>query len=343
MKHSQPRQNASINVIKFILSQSIVLLHCAMLFGFPRFQGGWIYVEWFYIFAGYTLAGTILGLSHDAPVLKTGLRILWKRIRSVFPCYVISVALGLLVKYAVGAIEVQSLGDIGKILAEILMLQMFRIPTAYITGTSWFLSAMWIALIVLIPIMMVARRKFTRYIAPVMTLAIYFFIQKRTGYLWEPDAWMGFAYKGTLRALAGISLGAFAYEIGTGIKDKLSHPVFDSICIWVVYGLILVLTTLFDDAGWFYFLPFIFTILIAVQMNKKDGLDFPDSSATRLLGKLSMVIYMNHYCLIDTIEKTFPSMQLDRKILIAFISITIAVSIVMFIETTLRKCHVTPN
>ena len=255
----------------------------------------------------------------------------------MFPCYVISVILGLLVKYAAGTIEVRSLSDIVKIFAEVLMLQMFRIPTAYITGTSWFLSAMWIALIILIPIMMVARRKFTRYIAPLLALTTYFYIQKKTGYLWEPDAWMGFAYKGTLRALAGISLGAFAYEIGTGIKDKLSHPVFDSICIWVVYGLILVLTTLFDDAGWFYFLPFIFTILIAVQMNKKDGPDFPDGSVTRLLGKLSMVIYMNHYYLIDAIEKTFPSMSLDRKILIAFILITVAVSAVMFIESILRK------
>lgn len=338
MKHSQPRQNASINVIKFILSQSIVLLHCAMLFGFPRFQGGWIFVEWFYVFAGYTLAGTILGLSPDAPVLKTSLRILWKRIRSVFPCYVISVALGLLVKYAVGAIEVQSLGDIGKILAEVLMLQMFRVPTAYITGTSWFLSAMWIALIVLIPIMMLARRKFTRYIAPLLALTTYFYIQKKTGYLWEPDAWMGFAYKGTLRALAGISLGAFAYEIGTGIKYKLNHPFFESICIWSAYGMIMILTVHFDDAKWFYVLPFIFTILISVQMNKKEGLDFPDGTMTRFLGRLSMVIYMNHYYLIDAIEKISPSMRLDRKILTAFILIAVAVSAVMFIDTTLRKC-----
>ena len=337
------KQNGSANFIKFILSLSIVLLHCAMLFGFPKFQGGWILVEWFYVFAGNTLARAVLSLSPDVPVLKTSLKLLLKRIRSVFLCYVISVFLGLLVKYAAGTIEVRSLGDVGKILAEILMLQMFRIPTAYITGTSWFLSAMWIALIILIPVMVVMRRGFTRYIAPLLALTVYFFIQRRTGYLWQPDAWMGFAYKGTLRALAGISLGAFAYEIGTGIKDNLNHPVFESVGIWTVYAFILILTVFYDDAGWFYVLPFVFTILIAVQMNKKDGLDFPDSSATRLLGKLSMVIYMNHYYLIDTIEKTFPSMQLDRKILIAFISITIAVSIVMFIETTLRKCHVTPN
>ena len=255
----------------------------------------------------------------------------------MFPCYVISVILGLLVKYAAGTIEVRSLSDIVKIFAEVLMLQMFRIPTAYITGTSWFLSAMWISLIVLIPVMIVTRKKFTRYIAPLLALAIYFFIQKRTGYLWEPDAWVGFAYKGTLRALAGISLGAFAYEIGTGIKDKLNHPALESACVWAVYGLILVLTTLFDDARWYYALPFIFTVLIAVQMNKKDGPDFPDGSVTRLLGKLSMVIYMNHYYLIDAIEKTSPSMSLDRKILIAFLLIAVAVSVVLFIDTTLRK------
>ena len=294
-------------------------------------------MEWFYIFAGYTLTGTILCLSTDAPVLKTSLKILWKRIRSVFPCYVISVILGLLVKSATGTIEIGSLGDVGKILAEILMLQMFRIPTAYITGTSWFLSAMWIALIVLIPIMIVAMRKFTRYIAPLLALAIYFFIQKRTGYLWEPDAWMGFAYKGTLRALAGISLGAFAYEIGTCLKGKLYHPVFESACVWVVYGLIPVLTILFDDARWFYVLPWIFTILIAVQMNKKEGLDFDDGPTTRLLGKLSMVIYMNHYYIIDAIEKIFPSMSLDKKILIAFVLIAVSVSAVIFINNALQK------
>lgn len=333
------KQNGSISVIKFILSLSIVLLHCAMLFGFPKFQGGWIFVEWFYIFAGYTLARTILCLSLDVLVLKTSFTILWKRIRSVFPCYVISVILGLLVKYAAGTIEVHSFQDAGTILAEVLMLQMFRIPTAYITGTSWFLSAMWIALIVLIPIMIVARRKFTRYIAPILAFAIYIFIQKRTGYLWEPDAWMGFAYKGTLRALAGISLGAFAYEIGTGIKYKLNHPFFESICIWSVYGMILIMTVHFDDAKWFYVLPFIFTILISVQMNKKEGLDFTDGSVTRFLGKLSMVIYMNHYYIIDAIENTFPFMSLDGKILITFLLIVVAVSAVICIDNALRKCR----
>ena len=58
--------NSSINVWKFIFSVLIVILHINVVFNTGKLQGMYIFADWFYVFAGYTLAKRIEKIDKNA-------------------------------------------------------------------------------------------------------------------------------------------------------------------------------------------------------------------------------------------------------------------------------------
>lgn len=308
------RQNGTINFLKMASAVFIFLLHCAMYLGFPYFQGGWILVEWFYIFAGYQVTAGVFSKRETTEPWECTLKILWKRISSIYPCYLLSCFLGLLVRAWAGEITAGPLWEKLPYLSEIFMLQMTGIRTYVITDTSWFLSAMWIALLLIVPCIHQFGKNFTRLFAFVIPVLIYGYLDAKCGYLWGPEKWLGWCMKGTLRAVSGLCLGCVSYELASVLRERLQKPVLESALTYAAYLLIFLFMIRFDDSVLYYFIPFVFVILIAVTMAKKPGLDFPDNGLTRFLNRISMILYLNHGYWIRSVERVHPEWSLRHRL-----------------------------
>ena len=343
------RQNGTINLIKFLMAVGILLMHAGMEFGFDRFQGTWIFVEWFYIFAGYCVTKEVMKIvlagerSNDPEdVVDTGeltFGILKKRICAIYPYFFVACLLGLMIQLASGSVRYGSVSDTAGIAGDLLMLQMtgLNLTGRSIMGTTWFLSAMWIAMAILIPCIAKMKKYFVLVLSLLLPALIYGYLDVTTGYLWSPAIWVGFAVKGTLRAIAGISLGAFSYGLGERLKESLVRPKAESLLLYAGYALVFVFTWRYGDSEWFWMIPYLFMVLVAVGMAKKPGWDVPDTKATRFLGKISMLLFINHVYNIYAIQKAFPQWSLPRKMFITLLAACVCMAVSYFGGEALKK------
>ena len=351
------RQNGTINLIKFLMAVGILLMHAGMEFGFDRFQGTWIFVEWFYIFAGYCVTKEVVkkswpaaasaamtGTTDGAPAepADTGeltFGILKKRICAIFPYFFVASLLGLVIQMAAGSLKFGSVNDTAWIAEDLLMLQMtgLNLTGRSIMGTTWFLSAMWIALALIIPCIAKMKKYFILVLSLLLPALIYGYLDVTTGYLWSPAIWVGFAVKGTLRAIAGISLGAFSYGLGERLRPALTRPKTESLLLYAGYALVFVFTWRYGDSEWFWMIPYLFMVLVAVGMAKKPGWDVPDTRFTRLLGKISMLLFINHAYLTFAIQTAFPQWSRSRKLLLLAAGLCVCMPVCYFGGELLKK------
>ena len=101
--------NGAINILKLIFAFTIVMVHCGTFFGYENFgwfQGAFIYVEWFYIFAGYTLARKVMRMERKLPLCETTAGLLKQRILALLPYYWLSCCIALVLKMSTGLIEI---------------------------------------------------------------------------------------------------------------------------------------------------------------------------------------------------------------------------------------------
>ena len=339
------------------MAAGIVLLHIGTEFGWDRFQGTWIFVEWFYIFAGYCVtkevvkkawpaaaSAAMIGTTDGAPAepADTGeltFGILKKRICAIFPYFFVASLLGLVIQMAAGSLKFGSVNDTAWVAEDLLMLQMtgLNLTCRSIMGTTWFLSAMWIALALIIPCIAKMKKYFVMVLSLLLPALIYGYLDVTTGYLWSPAIWVGFAVKGTLRAIAGISLGAFSYGLGERLKESLVRPKAESLLLYAGYALVFVFTWRYGDSEWFWMIPYLFMVLVAVGMAKKPGWDVPDTRFTRFLGKVSMLLFINHAYLTFAIQTAFPQWSRSRKLLLLAAGLCVCMTVCYFGGELLKK------
>ena len=295
-------RNSSIDIVKFVIALHIVLLHSAMVFQYDLFQNGYIFVEWFYIFSGFMVARRIANSDNKLDTFLTSCSIIRDRIVNIYPYYFLSCTIALLMKLKIGLFAITKAWTVHRIIFEYLMLYATTLIPLNLTDVSWFLSAMWIAFIILVPLGVKFKHNFFRF-SIFIFLIIYYYIYISTGHIWGPDEWTPFGYKGLLRAIGSISLGFFGYEIHLIIKDKLNHYIIESLFVILSYVAVFYYVFKYSSDEYYFFLPVIFLILIVIQMSMKKFI-IPDCLFTRLLGKFSMIIFLNHFYIFLYIQNT---------------------------------------
>ena len=334
--------NGTINVLKFIMAVFIFLMHCSVFFSDKYFQGSYIFVEWFYVLMGFTLAKTIINLPRDGEVLINSTKIVYKRMAKIYPFYLASCIVALVIKLYFKEIVIASTWDINTIVHEILLLQMTTIIVNPLTGTAWFLSSMLICLIILVPIFVKLREKIYP-IAIVVATLIYYYIYKKSGYLWRPIELL-ITYKGNLRAMAAILLGIFGYAISNRVSKVVNDIRYTNamrVGMAILYLASFAYIMKVDDSPVYFMFPYIFMILISIGMSIDSPL-IKDSKLTRLLGDMSMVLFMNHYYVAEVIQFKRPYMSIPLKYLYSTIG-SLAISIFIYVVITylmnLKKTH----
>ncbi len=322
--------SSSIDIVKFLMAIQIAFLHVGMFFGFEEFSYSFIYVEWFLIFAGFTAARKIVSYKDSHDTFLTSCDIIRSRVLNILPYYFVSSTIALLLKLRLGEISFENPWTYHMILFEYLMLYITTLTPLNLTDVSWFLSAMFLSLIILIPFGVKLKHKFFKF-AIFIFVVIYCYIFFSDGYVWNPAKMTPFGFKGLIRGIGSVALGMFGYEISLLLNNKFRNYIYDSIIIIISYGLIFYYVYVSRNETAYFFLPIAFMILIALQMTS-NGFIIQDCPFTRFLGKMSIVIYLNHVYIFYCVKLTsFASVNENIKISLAS-SLIVSLFVYIFVD-----------
>ena len=307
--------NSSINVWKFIFSVLIVILHINVVFDTGKLQGMYIFADWFYVLAGFTLARRVDKIDKNSNAFVESCIIVKDRLKSILPYYFVSSTIALIMKLRFGVIKIEDAYYVHRIIYEYLLLEMTPLNPVRLTDTAWFLSAMWMALVIITPLAVKFRRHFFRFSIIIYVLIFMYFYKNSLG-VYGPGEWTDIGYKGFYRAIADISIGTFAYEFSLIIdffffffktSDLINNIISIIISIIVTVGYIMIIRYVFinDNGNFYYYIPFVFSIMIMLQMYINNYIFITDNIFSRFLGRISMILFMNHSYYMSIIEEKF--------------------------------------
>lgn len=238
------KKNGKIELLRFIFCITIILFHCSRTFGFshlnlggarlPVLKRGYYGVEFFFITSGFLMARSIhkrrkdlkLELVKPVELGRTTIRYILKKYIGIFSYHVFPFIALMVLKIIVkdvfdgGAKDVMQY--IFNAVPEFFFLQKFGFTNTNVDVIEWYISAMFIAMLLLYPVISKFYYVFTRAIGPLLSLWILGVLQHNYDTFADQDRWLGFGYACVFRAIAEIALGASAFEL----CRTLSHRYF---------------------------------------------------------------------------------------------------------------------
>lgn len=304
-------RNGNVELLRFIFASTIVLHHAIL----PVFYGGWLGVEFFFILSGFYMAKEIYPHKKDTSSESISMTIyfsnknLKKRFCSLLPYMLISTIIGFIVQL-VARDNYNLLSLVARLPYEFFFLQNYGFAALSCTGTVWYLSAMFLAIWLLYPIVRRHYDMYVGYAAPVLTLLISGYLVMTYGMLGSACEWLPNGLNsGFLRAVSEITWGMFLFRISNGLKrGKFSKVMLGFITSVECICYMLVLAYMFlwkMDYGQLDPICVLLMSIGVVITTSEQSLLFGkfDNKVSIVLGKFSMVLFMNHaYWLFHIVE-----------------------------------------
>ena len=337
---SKPKRNGKIELLRFVFSIIIVLLHTSLHFfdaqrdftgvlkpggfSFNFAEHGAIIVEFFFLVSGFLMAKKVFKLisqkgkriSGDELVLET-----WhfekSKFLSFFPQHAVAfvfVAIGyvLVKKYNL----IQSISHLIKGVPTFFLTYMFGTATPKpekVNPPIWYLSAMLIAMLFIYPFLRKYYRAVTRYAGPVLAVGIMAVIFWKTQSLDPVLKVIGFGYEGLLRAIAEMLMGCTAFEISRWLAGKKLSPVLKGLLTVyeaaVFIGVIVFSFTNLKNSYDFLILVLMFTAVPITFSNQTYFGDLFNNKICYFLGKCSLSIYLVHMFPVFVAERYLKSVS----------------------------------
>ncbi len=219
------KRNGEIELLRFLFAVTIMLLHFNTRLDLGCFYNGSIGVEFFFLVSGYFLAKYAKKVTVDKKEIP---QVTWKYVFkkiSVFYSYLLIIGFVKIIFLTIAndLSKKQIFSYILKALPRYFLLCTTTIADNgifYVDG-SWYLSAMILSMLILLPMLLSKYDISSKIIFPVFGLftlgAIYlnFNAIQVTG-----SKFLGLFNVGFIRALAEIALGSFCYEMTETVKSK---------------------------------------------------------------------------------------------------------------------------
>ncbi len=265
---------------------------------FTFFANGWFGVEFFFVVSGFLMAATALKKQSDnAPIGKVTFNFMGKKLMAVLPYHLIVFTVSFIVVCILNKVDTSDFVHLFiKSTPNFLLIQRSGLVEKDILGVEWYISEMLFAMLVLYPICHKYYDRFTKTIAPVLSLVIIGYLIKTTDSLGGSTAWSVLVSKTLLRAIAEICAGVFAFEVCRNLK-KLNFTKFDKTILSGLelfsYAMIL-LFIVYDFPGSYAGTIFIF-VCIAVCLSFSGitfGNNLFNNKFVYYLGSLSLPLYL---------------------------------------------------
>lgn len=342
------KHNGVISFWKFMFSLMIIIYHGHKFSASPNdnilLAMGSIGVEFFFIVSGYLMAKTALNKKDDKNLKDLGLETLqfiWKKFKVFFPYLLVCFICGLIVK---GIYDNLTLRDYILSIFDLFLLRMAGFRETVVNGATWYISAMFICMLILYPLIRKYKYNFVYICCPIIIIFLCGWMYQNHGSLRAPDLWIGFAYKGVIRAFIELCLGALIYPITEKIK-KIEFTKIGKILISIIeiFGFIIpfILSQFIEKATRYdYIMLIILSISIILAFSDKTlDQNLFNKKIIFYLEKLSLPMYVSHTFIRTFVNKSSYTLDLSYygKMGI-YIILTFIISIIMMhIIEKLRK------
>ena len=313
-------RNSSIDILKFVFALVIAALHFSKSHGLNFARGAYILVEGFFIISGYFLMSAAAKDKTENAGRATIKYVLKKYSGFALPL-VFSALIGFGVRIAAGEYAgFSAVEHLPFLFFEIFPLQITGITTTASTGVSWYLSAMLLAILLLYPLAKKFKSTFLCILCPFAVCIIYGNFCSRFDNLnpiLQPvfGSWIT---AGLLRAVAGMCLGCIVYAL-VRYTEKITLTTLGRATLSLV-----VLCCLGGIAAVFLFFPktvldfiavILLFVLIYILFAQKSLLSHAlTSPKTKILGDMSLLIYLNHSYWGTFTAKKFADFPMLQKI-----------------------------
>ncbi len=302
MKNESAKRNGAIDFWRFIFAILVVLRHLRLL---PPFfyvhgdeyrwlEGYTIAVEFFFIVSGYLLARPPKNPS--LPLGKAFFDFMWGKYKSIFPAYLFAYIFAVTLSSYTGG------GNPLKLIAcsvyELLFLQVTGI-SHYNGGVyfaiygGWYISAMFIGMAVIFPLLYAKRDIFLNIIAPITAIGIFAYMSHTYGKINDT-----MYLNAILRGISEMLTGCIVYNICEKIK-KVNVTVLFSLLLtgaeFACYGCIIVCGSFMQRSDLDFVAILILALGIGISFSGKSySVKIFSHNIFSTLGKLSLAVYLIH-------------------------------------------------
>ena len=206
---------------------------------------------------------------------------------------------------------------------ELLMLQMYGISSSYPTGVAWYLSAMFMVLMVIYPLSIRYKTLYKNIIAPLCAVVLIGYIMRCTGNIGsDPGIYLGIMPKGVWRAFAEISIGAILYDVVNRINMiRFSRHMKIFLASLEVLGYLGVayIAHKYTAGQTDFFILLLLMISMTITFSQKSIVyELFNWKIWSYFGRFSMVWFLNNFYVARCIPLLFPNCS-GKKLLYIYV------------------------
>ena len=216
----------------------------------------------------------------------------------------------------------------------------------YLLGHDWYLSALFLVLLIIYPIARYYRNFYKNILVPAATILLYPIIIQKFGTIQARPDYLGLTSAPVVRGMAGICTGSFTYVLYDKIKGMKFSPVSQKllsvldIALWLAMFYLLSPSRFFSNDRDILIYIVLFMIIVPLAVSDRTAVSgFLNHHFEKLfcyLGKMSMYLYITHWSVMITVKMLCAGMS-HAVMAAIFFSATFAISIILMLMDHIRK------
>lgn len=336
------KRNGAIEFLRFVFCMVVVICHGRNLGGTPEIalfaDAGYIAVEFFFFVSGFLMAKSVakrqnedcIGLGRETVLF------IWKKIKAILVIYVFAVFFSYTRMVITGNFTFkETIRNLMLGVWDLVFLRAAAIKTYGLIRATWYLSAMYIAMLALYPMLRRWKDKFTYIIAPLIALFCLGYISQSYGNLNQYVNNYRLVYAGILRAFADLSIGCICYEVCEKIKTvrftRVSQ-VLITLVQFLGYSGVIYCTTNLPVKQFDFVMLLGLAVCVPLTFSGQGILTpFFQKGIFMWLGKMSLIIYLNHMWVKDGLAALFPASVGYWVLMFVYIICVFSVSIICLV------------
>ena len=340
-------RNPSIDIWKFVFAIVILIHHGRKLRGDDVciFLGGSIGVEFFFIVSGFLMVQSVVS-KQDVLAGKTIGQNTFEYVRKKFVPLLPEIFFAWCIAFTVTEIY-RNVGlraviyDMLSSVWSIFMLDFSGVAGFSVNGVTWYISALLIISLILYPILLKSRDLFLYVVAPLIILFCFGYLYQNFSNPRNPTVWLGFVYKGMVRGIAEVCLGAVCYPVCCVLKrcqfTKFAQILFastENIC----YGIVLYTAYAKKATNFDYILILLLAVAITIGFSEQSAIyPFLNANIAEKLSKFGFSLYLCHNYWADCLGEIFAELDYWPLMGIYTCAALITTCFLIFIMTIYRK------
>jgi len=286
-KNSASCKNYQIDAMKLFFAVCVFLYHARIFAPSGSIirdisnKFGWFSVHFFFVISGLFMAAHYFReKEYDKNRCgKQSICYVMSKIKSIAPLYLITFAIDFIVYYILNIynnkgenVIITFINLAAKAIPEFFTLQMFGVRPIGVNSITWYLSAMFIAMLPMYYIMKKKPDFFFYILSPILAMSLFAFFYNSDEPFYDQNSFAFIFTGGFLRAVCGISFGVLSYLIADFIKSYFAKKSLLITAVEVSFSffflLIWFMRTL--DASILFPVSMLFPIILAIVYSEKS-------------------------------------------------------------------------